>query len=212
MKRIFAFILSILMLAATLAGCGTKGKLLGTWQANVDLAEVMEKIIGDQWVSEDYPIESFPVSTQLIFLKDSSFILTISAESLEAATAQLMQKLEKDVMDGLQAQLDTLGDDVDLQTLLEITGLDPEIMMEEFRMNFQDKGFAQSLQQGCSYSGWYKLSGDKLYLSPTEEIDKDTCPYVSFTLEEGALTLSGCDSLPLEMVFAEKLDQLTFHK
>ena len=45
MKRILALILSILLLCATLAGCGTKGKLVGTWQADIDLAELMENIV-----------------------------------------------------------------------------------------------------------------------------------------------------------------------
>ena len=212
MKRIFAFILSILMLSATLAGCGVKGKLAGTWQASVDLAEIMDQIIGDQWVSENYPIDRFPVTVQLTFSKDNTFTLTLSAASLEAATEQLIQDLERITMDNLQAQLNTLGDDVDLQALMELTGIDPNLLMEEFRVNFQNMGFTQTLQQGCSYSGWYKLSGDKLYLSATEEIDKKLCPCVTFVLEEGALAVTGFGTLPLNKEFAAMLDALTFQK
>ena len=105
MKRIFALILSILMIAATLAGCGTKGKLLGAWQASVDLAEIMDQIIGDQWVSENYPIDRFPVTVQLTFSKDNTFTLTLSAASLEAATEQLIQDLERITMDNLQTSV-----------------------------------------------------------------------------------------------------------
>ena len=79
-------------------------------------------------------------------------------------------------------------------------------------MNFQNMGFTQALQQGCSYSGWYKLSGDKLYLSATEEIDKKLCPCVTFVLKEGALAVTGFGTLPLNKEYAAMLDALTFQK
>lgn len=212
MKRILALILSILLLCATLAGCGTKGKLVGTWQADIDLAELMENIIGGQWISESYEVSSFSVTLELTFRKDNTFVLAPSQESLNAATEKVMQNLEQTIMNNLQAQLDTLGGDVDLQALLEITGVNPDLLMEEFRRNFQDKGFAQSLADSCTLTGWYKISGDKLYLSETEDIDKDTCPYLLYTLEDGALTVSAGADLPLRELFIRQLELMTFHK
>lgn len=212
MKRILALILSILLLCATLAGCGTKGKLVGTWQADIDLAELMENIIGGQWISESYEVSSFSVTLELTFRKDNTFVLAPSQESLNVATEKVMQNLEQTILNNLQAQLDTLGGDVDLQALLEITGVNPDLLMEEFRRNFQDKGFAQSLADSCSLTGWYKISGDKLYLSETEDIDKDTCPYVTFVLEEGALTLTGCGDLPVREELTAKMNGLVFQQ
>ena len=212
MKRILALIVSVLLLCATLAGCGTKGKLLGTWSASVDLAELMERIIGGQWVSEDYPVDSFPVTVELTFQKDNTFVLTLSAASMDAAAEKLMQQLEQQIYHNVQLQLDVLGEGMQLEDLFDITGISPELMMEEFREHFRSMGFTDTLQQDCTFRGWYKLSGDTLYLSPAEEIDKKACPNVSFTLEEGALKFTGCEALLLDKSFAAKLNDLTFTK
>ena len=93
MKRIFAFLLVLCMTAAALTGCGDTKKLLGTWQAQLDLTDAMQQALQLEGFSQDYQVESFQVTATLTFLEDHTYTLALDEASVEAASDALLKKL-----------------------------------------------------------------------------------------------------------------------
>lgn len=212
MKRILSLILCAVLVAMLLTGCGAKRKLLGTWQADMDLSEVMGTILQEQWSDNLFPVENFTVTMELTFLRDNTFIFILEQGSVQTAAERLLADMETALTDRLNKQLQDMDKTVTLEDLLGVTGVDLDSLLSQFRQTFAQVDFAGQLRKKMQFSGWYKLSGGKLYISETEEFPKDGF-YFTYAVEDGVLTLSpGGSGAPMEQVLTDSICALQYQK
>lgn len=213
MKRTLALVLSILLLVTALLGCGAKGKLTGTWQATANLAEVMQQVLKDKLPDSVLEVTDFSVIVELTFRKDGTCTFTLQEASVKAAMEQLLEDFEDDFLKGLSEQMSLLGDNVSLEDILKFTGINTESLMEQMKDSILNSDIATALTGRMSFDGYYKASGDKLYISETEEIDEKTCFAFLYKIEDGVLTLPMIAGVtPMELALTAAICPLSFHK
>lgn len=211
MKRIFAFLLVLCMTAAALTGCGDTKKLLGSWQAQLDLTDAMQQALQLEGFSEDYQVESFQVTATLTFLEDHTYTLALDEASVEAASEALLKKLEEHMLKAMEDELAALGLTATLEQLFEHTGIDLDTLFSKMRQTFADSKLAENLAEQVAATGQFKLSDGKLYLSADPQAEPES-DHVGYTLEENRLTLSSpSGSLPTENLVLS-LDGICFQK
>lgn len=212
MKRTFALILSILLLATLFAGCGEKAKLTGTWQATANLAEVMQSILRDRLPDSVLEVTDFPVIVELTFRRDGSCSFSLQEGSVQESLEKLLKDLEQAFIDGLDEQMTLLDSNLSLEELLKFTGVDLESLLEGLRKTFMESDFAGALLGRMTFNGYYKLSGEKLYIAETKEIDKNSFAFI-YKIQDDVLTLPMIAGItPMELALTATICPLSFHK
>lgn len=212
MKRILALILTIVLLAATLMGCGAKGKLTGTWHATADLSHVLQGIVAEKLPNTVLEVPEFPVTLELTFRKDNTCTFTLDEPSVEAALEQMLPTVKQAFVDSLKDQLVLMDRDVSLEELLKYIGVDLQSLVDGFDAAVKKADLAGELTEHMTFNGYFKLSDEKLYISTTEEIDKEGFAFV-YKNEEGVLTLPMIyNDSPMALELTAAICPLSFQK
>jgi len=212
MRRTFALILSVVLLAAMFTGCGEKARLTGTWQATANLAEVMQSILRDRLPDSVLEVTDFPVTVELTFRRDGSCTFSLQEGSVQQSLEKLLEELEKDFINSLDTQMALPGSELSLEDFLKFTGVDPESLLAGLRKTFMDSDFAGALLGRMTFNGHYKLSGEKLYIAETEQIDKNSFAFI-YKIQDGVLTLPMIAGVtPMELALTATICPLSFHK
>lgn len=188
MKRVFAIVLSVIVLAVAFSGCGAAGKLRGTWQAEADISYVMQQILKETWPDSVYKVEDFQVTLELTFQKKGICTIGLQEGSMQEALDTLQLKMEQDFVDSLDERLTEMGRDVTIEELLKITGVNLETLLKNFRTTFKEAAFDEALRDAMRFDGYFEPDEEKLYISATEEIEEDTFAF-QYQLEDGVLTM-----------------------
>ena len=211
MKRIIAFILILLLTVAALTGCGDRGKLLGTWQTQVDLADAMQEALGLEGLADEYVLQTFPVTATLTFQKDGTYTLCLDESSVQAAADTLLKDLETYLLDAMRTELTQLGINATLEQLFEATGIQLDTLLANMRQNFSDADLPAKLAEQVAITGQFKLSNGKLFLSDDLQAEPEDA-YCSYTLEDGRLTLVEHSGSFLDEHLVLGIDVLPFQK
>lgn len=188
MKRVFAILLSVLPVAAMLCGCGAKGKLKGTWQAEADLSIVMQRVLEENWPDSVYQVEDFSVILELTFRKDGTCSIALQEDSMQKALDQLQVQMQQDFVDSLEDRLTEAEKDVSLEDVLKVTGVELETLVQDFQETFRNAYFPGELREKMNFNGYFLPDGEKLYISDSEEIDENTFAF-RYKVEKGVLTM-----------------------
>lgn len=187
MKRSICFLLILVMATALLAGCGEKKKLMGTWECTVDASHLAKELLDAQEIGEDFEIPGFSVTARLTFLKDNTFRLELEKKKLEAAVAALEECLAKGLVDALQAKLTEQGVQIDIEELLQHSGLEQDALTQKLTEAFDENAFLDALSERLTVDGYYRVKGEKLLFCQDAETKlKDV--YTAYILEENVLT------------------------
>ena len=213
MKRIFALVSSILLLATTLMGCSAKQKLTGTWQATADLSGIMQQVLKEKLPDSVLEVTSFPVIVELSFSKDNTCTFTLQKASVEKALEQLLADLEKSLMESLAGSLSQLVSEITLEDIFKHTGINAEALLAGMRSTILDSDIADLLIRRMTFHGYFEITDEKLFISDTEEIDEKTCFAYHYQMEEGPLSLPMVTGeTPMEPELTAILSSLSFQK
>ena len=188
MKRVFAIMLSILLVSAMLGGCSAERKLRGTWRAEADITSVMQQVLWETWPDSVYQVENFTVTLELTFRKDGTCSIALQEDSMQAALDQLQVQMQQDFVDNLSKQLTVSDKNVSLGDVLKVTGVELDTLVQDFQENFRQAYFPGELREEMNFNGYFSLEDEKLYISDTAEIDEDSFAF-QHTLEDGVLTM-----------------------
>ena len=188
MKKITAMLLC-LVLVLSLCACGAKENLVGTWKANIELADLMNKEIaasGDEAMAEAMNLESFQLPLILELREDGTCTMKVDPEAMAASA----DKLAADLTEGLKAYFVTMlqqqGLEVEDPTeFLTTMGLDLDALVAEMKDQFlSEETFAEFTMESK-----YKAEDGKIYFSDDLESEINADEYNTYTLKGDTLTL-----------------------
>ena len=188
MRKITAMLLC-LVLVLSLCACGAKENLVGTWKANIELADLMNKEIaasGDEAMAEAMNLESFQLPLILELREDGTCTMKVDPEGMAASA----DKLAADLTEGLKAYFVTMleqqGLDVEDPTeFLTAMGLDLDALVAEMK----DQFLAEDTFAEFTMESKYKAEDGKIYFSDDLESEINADEYNTYTLKGDTLTL-----------------------
>ena len=198
MKKRIALLLSfVLVLSLALCACGgtQKATIVGTWKANVELAEAFNEEMAAAGMGDFINLESFTLPLVMTFNEDGTGSMTVDQEAMTAS----IDKLAADLTAGLEAYFTeyftSMGLEIDLDEALAASGLSMDDLVEEMKAEFAgEDAFAEFTSEFK-----YKAEEGKLYMS--EDLDSEISEtYNTYELKGNTLTLDiGNEDLDEEM-------------
>ena len=191
LKRLFALLMAVAMVFC-LAACGgdaetgveekeknVKKTLVGDWEAEVDLSDMMAEMLADE-LGMEIDVDDFAITMALTFEDDGTFKAEMKADWEEA-----VEDLVDNIWDYiLETTAEEAGMSVsEVEELMEEQGVTKDMLMEEVDM----EDIMGDLEE--KITGEWVLDGDKLYMA--EENPEDEEPVIIdfdggdvFTIEE----------------------------
>ena len=198
MKKRIALLLSfVLVLSLALCACGGEKKdtLVGTWKADINLAEAFNEEMAAAGMGDFINLESFALPLVMTFNEDGTGSMTVDQEAMTAT----IDKLAADLTAGLEAYFTeyfaSMGIEMDLDEALAASGLSMDDLVEEMKAEFAgEDAFAEFTNEFK-----YKAEEGKLYMS--EDLDSEISDtYNTYELKGNTLTLNiGTEELDEEM-------------
>ena len=197
MKKRIALLLSfVLVLSLALCACGgQKATIVGTWKANVELAEAFNEEMAAAGMGDFINLESFALPLVMTFKEDGTGSMTVDQEAMTAT----IDKLAADLTAGLEAYFTeyftSMGIEMDLDEALAASGMSMDDLVEEMKAEFAgEDAFAEFTSEFK-----YKAEEGKLYMS--EDLDSEISEtYNTYELKGNTLTLDvGTEELDEEM-------------
>lgn len=197
MKKRIALLLSfVLVLSLALCACGgQKATIVGTWKANVELAEAFNEEMEAAGMGDFINLESFALPLIMTFNEDGTGSMSVD----QAAMTETIDKLAADLTAGLEAYFTeyfaSMGLEIDLDEALAASGMSMDDLVEEMKAEFAgEDAFAEFTNEFK-----YKAEDGKLYMS--EDLDSEISDtYNTYELKGNTLTLNiGTEELDEEM-------------
>lgn len=199
MKKRIALLLSfVLVLSLALCACGggeKKATIVGTWKADINLAEAFNEEMAAAGMGDFMNLESFALPLVMTFNEDGTGSMTVDQEAMTAS----VDKLAADLTAGLEAYFTeyfaSMGLEMDLDEALAASGLSMDDLVEEMKAEFAGEDFAAEFTNEFKY----KAEDGKLYMS--EDLDSEISEtYNTYELKGNTLTLNiGTEELDEEM-------------
>ena len=198
MKKRIALLLSfVLVLSLALCACGgQKATIVGTWKANIEMAEAFNAEMAAAGMGDFINLESFALPLVMTFNEDGTGSMTIDQDAMNAN----IDKLAADLTAGLEAYFTeyfaSMGIEMDLDEALAASGLSMDDLVDEFKAEFTgEDAFAEFTNEFK-----YKAEDGKLYMSEDLDSEISTDTYNTYELKGNTLTLNiGTEELDEEM-------------
>ena len=183
MKKYIALLLCLVMVLS-LCACGAKENLVGTWKANINMAEAFNAEIaasGDEAMAEAMKLESFDLPLILELREDGTCKLSVDPEGMAASA----EKLAEALTNGMKSYFATMLEVEDPDEILAAMGLDLNTLVDEMKNELlAEDSFAEFTTEAK-----YKAEDGKLYMSDDLESEIPTDEYNTYTLDGDTLTL-----------------------
>lgn len=190
MMKLISVVL-VLTMVMMLGGCGASQKdaLLGTWEATLDLTEMMnEEMQMDEEMAEYITVSDFSLKMVMTFNEDDTYSMNIDKASVEAAMESMMGDLEAGMTKYFEDMLTEMGmTDVSVDDLLAEMGMSMDQLMEESYAAAMEE---EDLFGELDAEGNFKVKDGKIFLSDGKDYAVDENVYDTYTLENGVLTLT----------------------
>ena len=187
MSLLLCLLLAVSMLVG-LTGCSSdKDALIGTWNGEADLTDVInESFAADEELSRYVQVDSFKLPMVLVFNQDGTYSLGVDKTAVQAE----IESLKTDVSDGLTAYLEDVIKEqgltgVTVDDLLSAMGVSMEDLMAEA---FSEDAVDELVEEMAS-EGNFDVKDGKLFLSDGLDYAVDETVYETYTLEGSTLTL-----------------------
>lgn len=188
MKKYIALLLCLVMVLS-LCACGAKENLVGTWKANINMAEAFNAEIaasGDEAMAEAMKLESFDLPLILELREDGTCKLSVDNDAMAASVEKLAEALTNGMKSYFVTMLEEQGLEVeDPDEFLAAMGLDLNTLVEEMKNELLSEDTFGEFTTECKY----KAEDGKLYMSDDLESEIPTDEYNTYTLEGDTLTL-----------------------
>ncbi len=199
MKKRIALLLSfVLVLSLALCACGEKKEptVVGTWRADIKLAEAFNEEMAASGMGDYINIESFNLPLVMEFKEDGTGSMSVD----QTAMTETVDKLAADLTTGLEAYFteyfSSMGLEVDLDEALAASGMSMDDLVNEMKAEFAgEEAFAEFTNEFK-----YKAEDGKLYMSDDLDSEVPTDEYNTYTLDGDTMTLEvGTEDLEEEM-------------
>ena len=185
--RLLCLIMTLSMLFL-LGGCGATDaeKLVGTWNATVDLTDLLNEEIttGDETMDAYFKISDFTLVVTLTFNADGTYTMGVDENSLNTAMELVLADIKDGMYEYFEDVLAEAGLEMTVDELLEQSDVDLDALMDEAFSN----AMGDEVLEGLSSSGNYEARDSKLYLSDGVEYAIDEEIYDTYTLDGKVLT------------------------
>lgn len=190
MKKLISLVLVAAMLCCVLAGCGNKEveALIGTWEAEVDMTELMASEM-DAEMMEFVTLEDVVFTMVLQFNSDGTYSMTLDEESVETALNNVMQSVKDGVVAMLENQIAEMGLEMTVEEMLAASGMDLDALMAELEAEIDLSSLIEETIDEASDEGKFDAKDGKLFLSAGLDYLPDPECYEVYTLEGNVLTL-----------------------
>ena len=124
-KKLLALLLTLAMLTALLAGCGSDDskKLIGSWVGTISLADAGEDLDDDlAELQEMMDISKLQVDMSLVLKEDGTYTMSVTPESAEVAVEVMLVEMRPYLEKMLEEELATNGLDMTLEEAFEAMG------------------------------------------------------------------------------------------
>ena len=189
MKKVISLVLA-LVLRLALCACGAesdKDKLLGTWVATVNLADMInEEMAGtDPTMAEYMKIDNLEMKFVLTFNKNDTCSMVIDEDALAGEIDDALDIL----MDGTKQYLEDLfadqGLDMPIDDLLDMAGVSLDDLRNELAGELDIADEFADMNFECNF----KASKGKLYMSTSLDEEIDENKYDTYELKDGKLII-----------------------
>lgn len=181
MKRFTCIFLICILLSACLAGCSKEQSLAGTWNTQIDLAKILRSVLKTE---VDTGAADLNVDAQMTFQEDGAFSLQLDKKSFGKAVDSFFSNMTSDKLEGLENALKDSG----LDSILSLFGTDTSAITDKLEGSLSIKEQLDQFAESASISGFYKTTGNHLFLFQ-EKSSKLPNGYIVFNLAEDTLTL-----------------------
>lgn len=205
MAKLLSVMLVLVMLLA-LTGCsGDQEKLVGTWEAELDMASVFNESMGDAEEAEFLAVDSFSFKMVLTFTEEDTYTMSADEDSVVAAMEGLKEDLKAGMEEYLVHVMAQEGLVMDIDEIMEMMGLS----MDELIDSVVTQELIDEMVSVMVTEGKYRAEDGKLYLSDSVDTVVDMTTYETYTLEGDTLTLVSTTETD---EYSEYLYPMTFTK
>lgn len=188
MKKVISLLL-VLVLCLSLCACGSsdKDKLVGSWSATLDVADMVNESISsaDATMGEYVKVDSMEIKFDLVFNKDDTCAMSVDEDHLKA---QLEDALDV-MMDGTLAYMEAMfaqqGLEMPIEEILQLAGVTEEDLRNELAASMD----VSEMFEDVNFEGNFKAEGGKLYMSTSLDEEVDETVYETYKLDGDKLTI-----------------------
>lgn len=187
MKKTLALVLTMVLLAGLLAGCGGgDNAIVGTWKASMEMADQMNEAFAATGMGDYVKLSSFAIVVDYTFNSDGTY----SCAADEAALSTTMESAKAEIKEGLVAFAEDMAtqsgqEGLTADDVFEAAGTTLDEMLEQM---FTEDTVDQMVEE-LAAEGNYKTGDGKLYLSDAPDHLPDDEMYHNYTIEGDTLTL-----------------------
>lgn len=198
MKRSFSLALSVLLLCSMLCmlgGCHKEDpQIIGTWQAEINYAAIINDIIyaADSMkdVGDYFKLDTFPLTTTFTFLDDGSYSVTIDAMEIYQSAQQIRNHMASGMNDYLADLIQKANLDISPSDYLAMMGINPITLGEQLLTTYTLGKISDQLSK--EIHGHYRAEDGKLYMATDMDTELTDTNYDIYKIEGDTLTLSEC--------------------
>ena len=193
MKKIISLLLCVVLavsMMAVLSGCGgAKEDVTGKWEAEVNMAEILNKSIAqaDASMEEIINFKDFTLKINLDLNKDGTYKMYCNEEVAAKAFVGLKAEFKDMMVAYLEKSIEDAGLDMSIDDMLALTGMNLDDIIEEA---FTEELIDEMVDEMYS-EGQYKAEDGKFYTSDDIDVAPASSAAESYTLEDNKLTLMG---------------------
>lgn len=190
-KRILSLLLVLVLMLTTVACGSKKPSLVGTWKAEIELKDMINKMMETELGMPVDVETSLIMPITLTFTEDGKASLTVDNQSIKDNMVGYLQSLGEILMEVIYQQGEAQGmSREEMDAALELQGLAKETLIDSLLAEIDvDELFDTS---ELSKNGVYKVADGKLWIEDTKEDFKDT-DYATFELSGDTLTITALE-------------------
>lgn len=199
--RVFFALALALMLVFTMTACGGKDaeKLVGSWKAELNAAEIFNAALASEpEVAEYLSTSEFIIPVVLTFNSDGTYSMSVDAEGLKDSLDAYKQVMIEGLTKYLEDAIQKMGVSMSISDLLAMSGMTLDSMIDQ--MGFDS--LADQMIEDMYMEGKYDAKDGKLFLSDSLETDVDETIYDTY--EFSGKTLKLIDHVSPDMSEEEK--------
>ena len=183
-------LLCILLILVTLTGCGKKAeKLLGTWEAELDMTAMIREELGSAF-NDLFTLDGLTFTARITFCDDGTYQITVDSDSVAATFDSILADMEDALIKMLENEIAVLGLDMSVEDMLALSGRGTDILLDETIAAIDLYSIIDQVVEECSLRGNFEAKGGKLYLSDGLEHTPDPNTYETYTINDTTLTIS----------------------
>lgn len=185
MKKLFVRVICLVMILSMVtlvSGCSSEqDKFVGTWQAEVNMADFFNEGVGeDEEMAEYLSVDEFILVLQMSFADNGTYKMTVN----ETAAAEALESLKEDLKSGMQKYFESViaesGLSMSVDEMLSLSGTTMDALLEEaLGEELLDEMISEMTSEGN-----FEAEDGKLYLSDGLEYGVDKNIYETYEISE----------------------------